>query len=291
MTVETAEQQEHDGTADCGVWPIHVPSHIVQALTHLLEFRDRKTADHCKDVARVARALASPTVPPPYHAALDAAARLHDLGKAAMPDALLVKCGPLSSVDWDTIREYTWMGVNLVSAVLPCAAVGSILIRHAVWLRGSVSEPADADEGEASVVAAAAAVLAVADAYSSMTTEYPYRKARTPQTALRELRGEPTRFRPDLVEQLAAHVEKESEGISPPDRMHIRRALDQLSGALMAWDPEQFGLLLFRLRNSLPSDRPADLELRVTHLQDALADEADLSKAVLIISEIREMVA
>ncbi len=112
------------------------------------------------------------------------AAELHDVGKLAIPDVVLQKSGPLDPTEWGFIHSHTLIGQRILSAAPALRPVG-VIVRstHENWDGGGYP---DGLAGEA--IPLAARIIAVCDAYSAITSDRPYRAARTPEEAVAELR-------------------------------------------------------------------------------------------------------
>jgi two-component system, cell cycle response regulator len=129
------------------------------------------------------------------------AAELHDVGKVAIPDAILSKPGPLDPREWEFIRRHTLMGERIISAA---PALGSVaaLVRssHERWDGTSYPDRLAAHE-----IPFGSRIVAVADAFEAMTAARPYIAAREPEHALAELRRcAGTQFDPVVVEVFCA---------------------------------------------------------------------------------------
>ncbi len=131
------------------------------------------------------------------------AAELHDVGKLAIPDAVLQKPGPLDETEWRFIHEHTIVGQRILAgspALAPVAAV--VRSTHERW------DGAGYPDGLAGAeTALAARIITVCDAYSAILSDRPYRPARTEQEAVAEIRRcAGTQFDPALVEILCAVI-------------------------------------------------------------------------------------
>jgi two-component system cell cycle response regulator len=87
------------------------------ALLGVLEARDAVLAAHTNEVVRLARAIADRI---PYDFSIEtviSVAQLHDIGKVAVPDSILMKPGPLESNEWDVVRQHTITGERIVGRV------------------------------------------------------------------------------------------------------------------------------------------------------------------------------
>ena len=112
------------------------------------------------------------------------AAELHDVGKLAVPDVVLLKSGPLDPTEWGFIHSHTLIGQRILGAAPALRPVGEIIrSTHENW--DGTGYP-DGLVGE--LIPLAARIIAVCDAYSAMTSDRPYRDARTPGEAVAELR-------------------------------------------------------------------------------------------------------
>jgi HD-GYP domain-containing protein (c-di-GMP phosphodiesterase class II) len=135
---------------------------------------------------------------------LSIAARLHDIGKIAVPDSILAKPGPLDAEEFDLVKTHTIVGAELLSSWgLPGPA--DIVRQHHERIDGT-GYPSGL-RGEQ--ICLEARVIHVADAYTAMTRDRPYRKALAEDEALAELaRHAGSQFDADVVAALIA-VERE----------------------------------------------------------------------------------
>jgi diguanylate cyclase (GGDEF)-like protein len=127
-------------------------------------------------------------------------AELHDIGKAAVPDAILEKPGALSEHEWTFMRRHTLIGERILSAA-PALGPIALLVRssHERW---DGSGYPDGLAGRQ--IPLAARIVFVCDAFDAMTSERSYGRAMAPERALQELRrGAGTQFDPAVVEAFA----------------------------------------------------------------------------------------
>jgi two-component system cell cycle response regulator len=136
------------------------------------------------------------------------AAELHDVGKLAIPDVVLQKSGLLDPTEWGFIHSHTLIGQRILSAAPALRPVG-VIVRstHENW---DGSGYPDGVAGEA--IPLAARIIAACDAYSAITSDRPYRAARTPEEAVAELRRcAGLQFDPQVVEVLCTVLAGEDE--------------------------------------------------------------------------------
>jgi diguanylate cyclase (GGDEF)-like protein len=124
------------------------------------------------------------------------AAELHDIGKIAIPDAILGKSGALTAEEWRFMRRHVFVGQRILG--------GSPALREAAGIVRSTHERWDGagygDGLAGASIPLSARIIAVCDAYVAMTSARPYRPAMSPQEALTELRRcSGTQFDPEVV--------------------------------------------------------------------------------------------
>ena len=124
------------------------------------------------------------------------AAELHDIGKIAIPDAVLDKPGALSEEEWRFVRRHPVVGQRILT--------GSPVLREVAEIVRATHERWDGCGYPGGLAGSAiplpARIIAVCDAYVAMTTDRPYRSALTAQVALTELRRcSGTQFDPEVV--------------------------------------------------------------------------------------------
>jgi diguanylate cyclase (GGDEF)-like protein len=135
------------------------------------------------------------------------AAALHDVGKAAIPDGILNKPGPLDDDEWALMRQHTVMGQRIMSAA-PSLNRASQLVRSSHERVDGNGYP-DGLAGEA--IPLGSRVIAVCDAFDAMTSDRPYSEAVPADDALEELRlCAGTQFDATIVEALIRVVTEDA---------------------------------------------------------------------------------
>jgi diguanylate cyclase (GGDEF)-like protein len=133
------------------------------------------------------------------------AAELHDVGKAAIPDAILDKPGALDDREWDFVRRHTLIGERIVRAAPALAHVADI-VRSSHERFDGAGYPDGLAGGR---IPLGSRVVAVCDAYDAMTSQRVYRHPVSAAEALAELRRcAGTQFDPDVVDAFCAVVER-----------------------------------------------------------------------------------
>ena len=134
------------------------------------------------------------------------AAELHDLGKVAIPDAVLDKPGRLDEHEWEIVRAHPVTGERIIAAA-PALREVATLVRasHERW--DGTGYP---DALAANAIPLGARIVAVCDAFDAMTEDRPYQATRKTEDALAELRRcAGTQFDPVVVAAFEAAVRQD----------------------------------------------------------------------------------
>jgi two-component system, cell cycle response regulator len=126
-----------------------------------------------------------------------AAAELHDVGKIAVPRAILHKRGPLNEEEWGFMRRHTVIGERIVQAAPALVGVGQLIrSSHERWDGTGYPDRLAGDE-----IPLGSQIVFICDAFSAMTTDRAYRRGMSEAEALAELRRHAgTQFAPHVVE-------------------------------------------------------------------------------------------
>jgi diguanylate cyclase (GGDEF)-like protein len=157
---------------------------VLQGLVTAIDTKDRYTKRHSEDVARYATFIGRRLgLDPDEVHTIEVAGRLHDIGKIGIPDAILRKPGRLTDAEYAIVQQHVALGDMIVRDLPDIEAVrAGIRHHHERWDGDGYL---DRLEGEA--IPRIARILAVADAFSAMTTTRPYRKALDVREALLRL--------------------------------------------------------------------------------------------------------
>ena len=165
-------------------------------LAALLE-HDPELGDHVRGVAELAVDLGRAfDLGPSEVETVRIAATLHDIGKLAIPVAILMKPGPLDEEEWAFIRTHTVIGERIVAAA-PSLAPASELIRSSHERFDGTGYPDGLRGGD---IPLGSRIIAVCDAFDSMLTERPYSSSKSLPAVLEEMRRNAgTQFDPEAV--------------------------------------------------------------------------------------------
>jgi HD-GYP domain len=141
-------------------------------------------------------------------AAIRVAAQLHDIGKVAIPEAILNKPGALDEAEWRFMRCHTLIGERILAAAPALADVAAVVrTSHEQLDGGGYPDGLVKDQ-----IPLGARIVAAGDAFEAMTSDRPYRDALTVDEAIAELRRcSGTQFDPVVVDAFLTVLEGRRE--------------------------------------------------------------------------------
>jgi diguanylate cyclase (GGDEF)-like protein/PAS domain S-box-containing protein len=135
--------------------------------------------------------------------ALQLFATVHDIGKISIDQNILTKEGPLTEDEWREIRKHPETGYRIANSSPGLMHVADLILCHHEWWDGS-GYPGGLKEQQ---IPLASRILAVVDAYDAMTHDRSYKKARSKEEAINELKlCSGTQFDPQLVRLFVKHI-------------------------------------------------------------------------------------
>lgn len=181
---------------------------MLTRLAKVSEHRDDQLGEHVWRVATLSAMLARELdLPASYADLLLRAARLHDIGKVAIADGILMKPTTLSPEEFEIVKKHTVIGAQLLAgggSALMHMAEAIALTHHERW--DGLGYPKGL-RGEA--IPLEGRIVAVADAFDTMTHDRPYKRAQSAQEALLEIqkhRGK--QFDPAVVDACSRLYER-----------------------------------------------------------------------------------
>jgi HD-GYP domain-containing protein (c-di-GMP phosphodiesterase class II) len=178
---------------------------LTEALAAALDAREHETGLHSKRVACHTMVLAkrfsddAATLRQVYWGAL-----LHDIGKIGVPDAILLKHGPLDPDEWEAMRQHPEIGERILATVPHLAEAAQIVLCHEERFDGSGYPRGLAGEA----IPLWARLFAIIDTLDAMTSDRPYRKGLGFDAAKTEIhRMSGRQFDPGAVEAFLAEEE------------------------------------------------------------------------------------
>ncbi|MDO8753611.1 MAG: HD domain-containing protein [Anaerolineales bacterium] len=146
----------------------------IEGWSRALDLRDKETEDHTRRVTALTYKLAGKMgIKQPELTHICRGAMLHDIGKVAIPDNLLLKAGPLDDEEWITMRRHPMIAVELLTSINYLAPALDIPRSHHEKWNGTGYPDHLAGED----IPLAARLFAVVDVYDALTSDRPYRSA------------------------------------------------------------------------------------------------------------------
>lgn len=171
---------------------------VLRSLALMIEVRDAYTEGHCHRLAQYATEMGTLLgLPDEDLQALARGGYFHDIGKIALPDAILLKPDVLTDEEFERVKEHPVVGDRLCGDLRALHRVRSIVRHHHERLDGSgYPDGLKGDE-----IPLLAQIIGIVDVYDAITTTRPYRAARSSEEALSALSDEVDRGwrRADLV--------------------------------------------------------------------------------------------
>ena len=178
---------------------------LAEALATALDAREHETGLHSKRVACHTLVLARRFTSDSHRLRqVYCGALLHDIGKIGIPDAILLKEGPLDPEEWRVMRTHPEIGHRIVGAVPFMAEAAELVLSHEERYDGG-GYPRGLAEG---AIPLWARLFAVIDALDAITSDRPYRKAQSFEAAMQMIVGAAgTQFDPLAVQACIAEQE------------------------------------------------------------------------------------
>ncbi|MFP3154380.1 response regulator [Lachnospiraceae bacterium ZAX-1] len=188
---------------------------MLKTMANLVEFRDSVTGEHVERTGHVLGILLDCALERgTYKAQISdwdinlflQSAQLHDVGKIAIRDDILLKPGRLTAEEFETMKKHTTYGVEIVEKIKSGAAESTIaFLDYAQILAGSHHEKWDGSGYPNGLknedIPLHGRLMAVADVYDALVSERPYKKAMTHEEAVKIIiEGRGSHFDPLLVD-------------------------------------------------------------------------------------------
>ena len=186
---------------------------MIISFANMVESRDLNTGEHIKHTAAYANVIAEEmlregqfpeVINKDFVDKIVRSAPLHDLGKIKVPDAILNKPGKLTAEEFETIKQHTTAGRDILQGIISSAgdaeyfseAVNMAAYHHERWDGGGYPEGLSGEE-----IPVAARIMAVADVYDALVSRRSYKEPMTDEQAFQIICGEAgTHFDPAVVE-------------------------------------------------------------------------------------------
>jgi len=191
-----------------------------EQISRLLDARDHYTAIHSEQVAELAvRIAATMGLQRSEVEDVEIAARVHDIGKIAVPDAILLKPGPLTRDEWAIMKKHPVISAELIEGLeIYGGVVDAVRHEHERWDGSGYPDGLRGEE-----IPLISRIIAAADIHNALTTDRPYRNAFSAERTIemiREMSG--SDLDPDVADALlsvlgATPAEKPAQGPDLPE--------------------------------------------------------------------------
>jgi cyclic di-GMP phosphodiesterase len=190
-------------------------SSTLYALVAALDAREHETSDHSQRVVRYTLAIAERLdVPAAQRPDIARGALLHDIGKIGVPDAILLKAGPLTPAEWEEMRRHPQTGHTILRSIPFLDVSAGIVLAHQERWDGSGYPRGLAGDG----IPLGARIFAIADTLDAITSDRPYRKGAPLEAARAEIeRCAGTQFDPRCVEAFFSIEPRLLEALRRPE--------------------------------------------------------------------------
>lgn len=170
----------------------------LEALGDALDLKDAETEGHSKRVTAFTIAIAQQMrLPKEEIRVIARGAFLHDIGKMAIPDQILLKPGKLSPEEVNIMKEHAWYGYKILKNIPFLQEAAEIVYSHQERYDGT-GYPRRLKGEE---IPLGARIFSIADTYDAITSDRPYRPRQTPEAARKEIEDWKGRqFDPKIVE-------------------------------------------------------------------------------------------
>jgi putative nucleotidyltransferase with HDIG domain len=191
--------KERTGQLEAALWRVERGyEDTLEALGAAIDLRDSETSGHSQRVTLYSTKIAKELGVAEHELKTIAmGAWLHDIGKLAIPDTILLKPGALTEEEWIIMRSHSQLGFDLVKRIAFLSDAAEIVLTHHERCDGS-GYPRGLKTAD---IPAGARIFAVADTVDAMTSDRPYRLALSFEEARDEIRrGSGSRYDPRVAD-------------------------------------------------------------------------------------------
>ncbi len=265
-----------------------IPFTAVTALLSTLAYRDVNTASHSLRVADLCAMVARKLMSVRDAYLLEVAALLHDIGKVGVPDAILLKPRKLSTEEWRTMRRHGRIGIEIVRSSFANENLTNLIRWHHTDSR---------QRPGAEAIPIGARILAIADAFDSMTNNHVYRQAMSADQAFAELRRcSGTQFDPRIVEVFIdvvrgqqAEAAAESDVAPAHVVLAIGKEIETIAHAVDERDLDGLSSLAMRLEGTAAKNGLSGISELAASLCRQVEDEPNLLQIIETTHELLDM--
>ena len=267
---------------------VSIPYAAETSLLSALAYRDADTAAHSTRVAELCVATAQGLMSQKDVYVLEIAGLLHDIGKIGVPDAILLKPGPLTDEERETMNLHDRIGVEIVEASFANQQLVDIVRFHHAEFGGSPDAP-EMPRGDQ--IPLGSRIVSIVDAYDSMVSDCAYRPGLSKQEVFQELRRcAGSQFDPELVERfIDVATDFGSTYItvgSKQNATRIGQQIESLAKAVDAQDKIVIKALATRLESTASHCGIPEIESLAAKIADMSGDGNELITLVEMVGEL-----
>lgn len=197
---ETEPQSSNGGRSEAETLFGDLPPALIDTVTSLalaIDSKDHYTQGHSQKVASYAALIADAMgLTGEEIGEIRLGALLHDIGKVGIPEEILGKRGPLNPEEWEKMKEHVLYGDRMLEPLQTISRIREMVCHHHEMFDGSGYPHGLVGDQ----IPIGSRIIAIADAYDTITSDRIYKKARTPAAAFEELeRCAGSQFDPELV--------------------------------------------------------------------------------------------
>ena len=186
-SLSATEPENSKSLASQSEGPHALPQAVLDTVTSLayaIDAKDHYTQGHSQKVAAYAALIAEALgMNDAEVEEIRLGAVLHDIGKVGIPEGILNKNGPLNPEEWETMKSHVSFGAKILDPLTPLARIREMVLHHHEFFDGSGYPHALSGD----TIPLGARIIAIADAYDTITSDRTYKKARSAPDALSEL--------------------------------------------------------------------------------------------------------
>src|SRR5216117_2288548 len=186
-SLAATEMNDSKTAAASAQGPQALPQAVLDTVTSLafaIDAKDHYTQGHSQKVSAYAALIAEAlNMNDAEVEEIRLGAVLRDIGKVGIPESILNKNGPLNPEEWDLMKSHVVFGAKILEPLTPLARIRQMVLHHHEFFDGSGYPEALTGEN----IPLGARIIAVADAYDTITSDRTYKKARNAKDALAEL--------------------------------------------------------------------------------------------------------
>ncbi|MBI4720158.1 MAG: FHA domain-containing protein [Chitinivibrionia bacterium] len=157
----------------------------IETLIRTMQAKDKYTSGHSTRVSRFSLLIAEKLkLSSQEKHQLYLGAVLHDIGKIALPDKLLLRPGKLTEEEMELVRKHPQLGVSMIQSLGEMHPIVPLILHHHEALDGSGYPDGIAGDD----IPLMSRIVAVADTFDAITSDRPYRKGRSKEEAVKELK-------------------------------------------------------------------------------------------------------